>query len=183
MPKSDLVLNPAAPGAAPTAGAASRPAAASQDAASQRAANLLWQWRREATGDDRSAAARAARRRGAIGGLVGLALAATLFFWKPGMALVVAAVALSMALLALLSPLGGFRAVTRALDTFGRFVGVTITWVLMTLAYFLLFVPCGLLLRAGGKLRISRRADPRLASYWTPAAPLRAGLDGYRKPF
>ncbi len=167
---SDLAL--ASPDRA--AGAASRPAAAA----------VVWQWRRDDEGAGELARrAAAARRKGALGGIVGLAVASGLYFWKPQAAMVVAAVALATTLLALASPLGGFQRLSRALDTFGRGVGTVSTWLLMGLAYYLLFLPLGLLLRATGKLRISRGPDPRCASYWVePAAPP-PSLDGYRKPF
>jgi hypothetical protein len=36
----------------------------------------------------------------------------------------------------------------------------------MTLLYYLLFLPVGLVLRARGKLAITRSPDPRRSSYW-----------------
>jgi len=152
-------------------------------AASERAAAVVWQWRREPAADAGAQAAAAARKRGAIGGTVGLLVAAALYFWKPQMAAVVASIAVLTTLLALASPLGGFRRLTIALEAFARGVGLAMTWLLMTLAYYLLFLPLGLALRAGRKLRITRRGDAALASYWQPAVAPTAGIDAYRKPF
>jgi hypothetical protein len=169
---SDLVLT----SPEPASGAADGPVAA--------AAAAVWQWRRR--GDAEPAprdAAAAARRKGAVGGTIGLLVAAGLFFWKPEMAAVVAAIAVTTTLLALVSPLGGFRRLSLLLEAFGRGVGLAMTWVVMTIAYALLFLPVGLLLRAAGKLRITRGADPRRDSYWEPPMAAPPGLDGYRKPF
>jgi hypothetical protein len=149
------------------------------------AARIVWQWRREPAADDRPAAAAAARKKGAIGGVVGLAAAAALYFWldKPRAAAVVAAIAALMTLLALASPLGAFARVMRALEAFGRGVGLAMTWLLIGLAYYLLFLPVGLFLRATRRLRITRGADAARTSYWQEAAATPAGLDAYRKPF
>lgn len=157
--------------------------AAAREAASRSAAETAWRWRERAQGVDDRAAAAAARKRGALGGVVGLLAAVAVSFWRPGAAWIVASIAVITTLLALASPLGGFRRLTHALEAFGHGVGVTLTWVLMTVAYALLFLPVGLALRAAGKLRITRGADARLASYWQLPPPAPPGLDGYRKPF
>jgi hypothetical protein len=173
------------------------PAAAREAASHSAAAETVWRWRERAqVGDDRAAAA-AARKKGLVGGVVGLLAAGALALfsrpdalfwrpvalWRPEAAWIVAGIAVVTTLLALVSPLGGFRRLTRALEAFGHGVGVTLTWVLMAVAYALLFLPVGLVLRAAGKLRITRGADARLASYWQQPPPTTPGLDGYRKPF
>lgn len=131
--------------------------------------SVVWSWR----GGDNEAHARtreaaAARKRGLLGGLIGLSLAAVFFFFlkRPVPAAVIAAVALLFTLLALLAPLTGYKALTRALDRFGHLVATAVTWVLLTILYFLLFLPLGWFLRVRGKLRIARSFDPRLSSYW-----------------
>ena len=110
-------------------------------------------------------------------------MAAALYFWKPQMALVVVAIAAATTLLALASPLGGFRALTRALEAFARGVGLVLTWLLMAVAYYLLFLPVGLLLRAAGKLHVTRGADAKRATYWQPSAAPAPGIETYRRPF
>jgi len=162
-------------------GAAAEPGGAATAAA--RAAEIAWQWRRAPAGDDRAKAAAAARRKGLLGGAIGLAVATALYFWKPGMSRVVAAIAVATTLLALVSPLGGFHHLTRALEAFARGLALALTWLLMGLAYYLLFLPVGLLLRAGHKLHVTRGADARLATYWQqPTAPP-PSLEAYRRPF
>jgi hypothetical protein len=168
---SDLLIAPST--ASTDRAAASRAAAAA----------TVWRWREKESGPDRSLAAAAARKKGALGGLIGLTVAGALSFWRPNLAIVVAAIAVLTMLLALVSPLGGFRRFTALLDAFAHGVGVAVTWLLMTVAYYLLFLPVGLLLRAAGKLGITRHGDVRLASYWREAKPPAGGLDAYRKPF
>jgi Flp pilus assembly pilin Flp len=95
----------------------------------------------------------------------------------------VVAIAALTTILALVSPLGAFRALTRGLEVFARGVGLVLTWLLMALAYYLLFLPFGLLLRAAGKLRVTRGADAKRTSYWEPSTAPAPGIDAYRKPF
>ena len=131
---------------------------------------VVWDWRGGETEESRRAREAAAiRRRGLIGAAVGLAVAALLFFlWKrPVPAAVVAGIALLVSLPALVAPLSAGRGIARALDRFAHAVGLGVTWVLMTLLYYALFLPVGLLLRARGKLAVTRSFDPRQPSYWT----------------
>lgn len=152
-----------------------------------KAAALVWDWRdraaRQAGADAREAAG--ARKRGLIGLGVGLAVAALIYFFlhRPWIALVVAGIAALLALLALASPLKLYRRATRALDVFAYGVGAGVTWVLMTLLYFLLFLPVGLSLRARRKLGIAKRYDPKLASYWKEPKGRPETLDAYRRQF
>lgn len=146
---------------------------------------VVWDWNRTATGDDSNDSRHnaAARKRGVIGGLGGLAIAALVYhFWKPGLAYVIAGISLALALLALLAP-PAYRKVAGLLDRFSHFVGMTVTWLLMTLLYYVLFLPVGLLLRLRGRLGITQHPDSRLASYWksTDGKPWTA--ESYRKQF
>ncbi|HYU33189.1 MAG TPA: hypothetical protein VEW48_13595 [Thermoanaerobaculia bacterium] len=131
---------------------------------------VVWDWRR---GDDeesrRARETSEIRRRGLLGGAIGLAFALLVFFLgkKPVPAAVIAVVALLLSLPALVAPLSAGRGVARVLDRFAHMVGTAVTWVLMTLLYYLLFLPAGLLLKAGGKLAVTRGFDPRRPTYWT----------------
>ena len=97
---SEIAAEAPVPGraAAPTAADGPAPAAS---LAADRAAQIVWQWRRTPAADERAQAAAAARRKGLLGGAVGLAVATALYFWKPQMALVVVAIAVATTLLAL----------------------------------------------------------------------------------
>lgn len=148
---------------------------------------VVWDWRRSASESGEAAAREraAARRRGLLQALVGLAAAALIWWlWKSAVAAtVVAGIALVTLLLALAFPTTAYRRLSRALETFGHAVGMAVTWVLMTLLYLVLFLPVGLLLRAGHKLGITTAFDRRLPSYWSaPMSPART-LDSYRKQF
>lgn len=131
---------------------------------------VVWDWR--GGKDDASRQAHGAakiRQRALIGVVVGLSVAALVWFlWKkPVPAGVIAGVALLLSLPGLAAPLTAGKSVARALDRFAHFVGTGVTWVLMTLLYYLLFLPVGLVLRARGRLGITRIFDPRRPSYWT----------------
>ncbi len=146
---------------------------------------LVWNWRAAADADDRRAAMAAARRQGAIGAAVGLTVAAA-FAWllhRPVPALVVAVLSLTVALLALAAPLTLYRRLRGALDRFGHGVGTGVTWVLMTVLFYLLFVPAGLIMRAMGKLAFTRFADPAVDTYWTPTEGHVHSAESYRKQF
>jgi len=149
---------------------------------------VVWDWRGgDQDGARRAREAAAIRRRGLIGGAVGLVVAALVFFlWKrPVPATVIAGVALLLSLPSLVAPLTAGRSVARALDRFAHVVGTGVTWVLMTLLYYLLFLPAGLILRSRGKLAITRGFDPRRPSYWTPVEERERARtpESYRRQF
>jgi len=150
---------------------------------------VVWDWNRTATGDDQNEAKRnaaaniAARRRGVIGGIIGLLIAAVVYqFWRPGLAYVIAGISLTLALLAVVAP-PAYRKVAGLLDRFGHAVGMAVTWLLMTLLYYILFLPVGLLLRMRGKLAVTRHPDRRLASYWISTEGKAWTAESYRKQF
>lgn len=149
---------------------------------------VVWDWNRTGTGDDqieakRHAADTAARKRGVIGGLVGLLIAAVVYhYWRPGLAYVIAGISLTLALLAVVAP-PAYRKVAGLLDRFGHAVGMAVTWLLMTLLYYILFLPAGLLLRARGKLAVTQHPDRRLASYWISTEGKPWTAESYRKQF
>lgn len=150
------------------------------------ASSVAWSWRDRAAGEaaarDREAAAN--RRKGVIGGVIGLAVAALIYFVfdRPVAAGIVAGIAILIALLALASPLGLYKGLARALDRFAYFVGSVLTWVLMPVLFYVVFLPMGLLLRARGKLAISKSADPRMPTYWKSTERERTP-ESYRKQF
>jgi len=149
---------------------------------------LVWNWRRAAAGADDSrsqAAAKAARREGAVGAAVGLAVAAALawLLHRPVPARVVAALSLTVALLAFAAPLTLYPRLRGALDRLGHWVGTGVTWLLMTLLFYLLFLPAGLIMRAAGKLDFTRFADPAVDTYWTPTEGRVHSAKSYRKQF
>jgi len=157
------------------------------------ASAVAWNWRGRAAVDAGALAREAAanRRKGLIGGAIGLAVAALFYFvlHRTLAAEVIAAIAILIALIALASPLGLYKGLTRVLDRFAYFVGAAFTWLLMPLLFYLVFLPAGLFLRARGKLGIARgndrAADSRLPTYWisTDERERARTPESYRKQF
>jgi formate-dependent nitrite reductase membrane component NrfD len=152
------------------------------------AAAVAWCWR-DRTGvaapDARAREARSLRIRGVVGGAVGLAFAALLYFvgHKVRSAEVVAGIAIVLALLALAAPLTVFKRINHALEVFAWGLASGVTWVLMTILFYLVFLPIGVVLRAGKKLGITKGADRRLPSYWIPTEGRETPLESYRRQF
>jgi hypothetical protein len=151
----------------------------------------VWDWRRTAAAsggagpDARARAAAAARRQGVVGALVGLAVAAALAFLlhRRGAGVGVAGLSLLLALTALASPLTVYRRLRDVLEAVGRAVATAVTWFLMAVLFYLLFLPVGLLMRATGKLAFTRFADPSLGTYWTSTDQRQHPAESYRKQF
>jgi hypothetical protein len=157
------------------------------------ASAVAWNWRGRADVGAAALAREAAanRRKGQIGGAIGLAFAAFLHFvfHKERSAEVIAAIAILVTLLALASPLGAYKVLTRWLDVFAHAVGSAVTWVLMAVLFYLVFLPAGLILRARGRLGITlgndRGADRSLPTYWiaTEERERARTPESYRKQF
>jgi hypothetical protein len=155
------------------------------------AADVAWKWRRpggeDAAGAARAREAAAARKQGVVGLLVGLGVALLFHFafGRTRMALFVAGVAGVLAAIAFLFPLTLHKKIATGLALFGHGFGTAVTWILMTVLYYVLFLPVGLALRAGGKLRLDRGrpgAAPARASYWVATEGLHT-LESYRRQF
>jgi VIT1/CCC1 family predicted Fe2+/Mn2+ transporter len=153
------------------------------------ASSVAWNWRDRAAKAETARVREAAANRvkGLIGGAIGLAVAALLYFvfHKEKTAGVIAAIAVVVALTALASPLGAYKTLSRWLDRFAHAVGAAVTWVLMTVLFYLVFLPAGLFLRTRGKLAVTKGADRRLPSYWiaTEERERARALESYRKQF
>jgi hypothetical protein len=145
---------------------------------------VAWSWRRAGGNQDTEMKKNAAaRRRGLIGGAVGLLVAAAVYsFWRPNPAYVIAGVSVALALLALAAP-AAYLKVAGLLDRFAHAVGMAVTWVFMTLLYYALFFPVGLLLRARKKLAIVQHPDRSLPSYWSSTEGKPWTAESYRRQF
>jgi hypothetical protein len=150
------------------------------------ASAIAWTWRDRAglSTDALAREARSLRIRGVVGGAVGLAFAALLYFvgHKVRSAEAVAGIAVVLALLALASPLTAFKKVNYFLEVFARGVATGVSWLLMTFLFYVVFWPIGLVLRAGDKLAITRSPDKRLPSYWI-STDRETPLESYRRQF
>jgi hypothetical protein len=135
----------------------------------ERVAAAVWRRREEGPGGGPEALAAAviARRQGAIRAGIGLVAAAVIYvLWNPVAAVVVAGIAGLSLILALASPLGAYARIDRWMAGFAHVVGTAVTWLLMPVMFYLVFLPVGLVLRSVGRLRLIRSLDPEAASYW-----------------
>ena len=150
------------------------------------ASAIAWTWRDRA-GLATGALAREARSlrlRGLVGGAIGLAFAALLYFvgHKVRSAEVVAGIAVVLALIALAAPLTVFKKINHYLEIFARGVATGVTWMLMTFLFYVVFWPIGLVLRGGNKLAITKGPDKRLPSYWI-STDREHPLESYKRQF
>jgi hypothetical protein len=146
---------------------------------------VIWRWRQDSAevSASRVREAATARKRGLLGAVIGLAAGAVIHHFRPVAGFVVAGIALLFFLIALASPLTLYPKVMELFDRFAHAVGTIFTWILMTVLYFLFFLPAGLLLRAGHKLAITTRFDRGLPSYWSAADERQRAPEAYRKQF
>jgi hypothetical protein len=147
---------------------------------------VIWQWRQEdgaKASEARAREAAAARRRGLLGLVIGLAAAAVIHHFRPTAGLVVASIATLFFLIALAAPLTLYPKVMALLDRFAHLVGSAVTWVLMTVLYYLFFFPVGLLLKATHKLAVTTHFDRALQTYWSKADERQRAPEAYRKQF
>jgi hypothetical protein len=151
------------------------------------ASAIAWTWRDRAglATDALAREARSLRIRGAVGGVIGLAFAALLYFvgHKVRSAEVVAGIAVVLALLALAAPLTVFKRINHVLEIFARGVATGVSWLLMTFLFYVVFWPIGLVLRAGHKLGITMGPDRSLPSYWISTADRENPLESYKRQF
>ncbi|MGE3636635.1 MAG: hypothetical protein AB7P00_42425 [Sandaracinaceae bacterium] len=132
------------------------------------AAAVIWSWR--GASDDRAARARRARIgaliRSAIGGAIGAVL--TFAVGRPILGAIAFGIAGLTLVLGLLSPLGAYAALERAILAVSKVIGAALTWLLLTPVYFFFFAPFGSLFRRGRRDPMRRHIDKASASYWQP---------------
>jgi hypothetical protein len=133
------------------------------------AAAAIWPWRQAAgpaplTGNP-------ARLR-LIGSLQALAIAlaglALLRFWIKPAGVIALCISGVILVSALASPTGLYAGVRRFFIGLGHLTGRLLTWVLMPLLFYLLFLPFGRVFRRGRRDRLRRFFEPEATSYWEP---------------
>ena len=129
------------------------------------ASATIWKWR-DASGTRTKRAAKA-RMGGVIRGAVA-ALVAGLFFYfeRPTMSAVVATIGGLTLILALVSPLGAYATLERAIGWLGEWIGRLLTWILLAPVFYLFFFPFGLLFRRGAHDKLQRTIEPDAETYW-----------------
>ena len=134
------------------------------------AAAVIWSWR-----DSREAASRPPlpgelRRRGLLRSLAaGVVGAAVLWFWSPLLGWIAVSISALLALAALISPLGIYAMLERALGALVHWTGVLLTRVLMALIFYGVFTPFGWIFRRGRRDPLRRYADATAGTYWEVA--------------
>lgn len=163
------------------------PEPAPPDSRAGRVARTVWDWR---TADDAGRAeaerrrrAAGARRDGLLRAVIGVIAGGLLWLWKPVLGMVVIAITAVILVIALVSPLGAYRAISVGLERFGHWVGLGVTWVLMTLIFYLLFFPVGRLRRLRGRSGLTFGAERARATYWEPVDWRRVTPESYRRQF
>ena len=147
------------------------------------AAMAVWPWRENAA-EKRANARRALQRHGALRAVVALCVGGGLMaFGHHTLAAVVGIVASTTLLLAVLSPAHAYAALQRALERFGRVVGTTLTFAILTPLYLLVITPFGLLFRRGKRDPLHRAWSQQQASYWTPRADSVDTAERRKRPF
>ena len=58
-----------------------------------------------------------------------------------------------------------------AMETIGYWMGIVNTYVLLTLIYFILFIPVSLLFKITGKDSLKLKRDKRVSTYWIKKTP------------
>jgi hypothetical protein len=134
------------------------------------AAAAIWNWRASdasKTGRD-AAAASQARLRGVVRGLVLAAVGSLVFlFWSRGLGSVALGVSAVVLASALVSPTGLYAALERALEALTRATGLGLTWVSMSLIFFLVVTPFGYFFRRGRRDPMRRYYEPGATTYWS----------------
>lgn len=136
-----------------------------EQAGRPQAAAAIWSWRPAPPARPATAPV---RLRGGLQAAVGLAVAGALaWFGYRTPAAIVATVASTIGLAALLSPLGLFAAIEHAFAALGGWIGKALTWLLLPVVFYLFFVPFGALFRRGRRDAMQRFFDAEAETYWT----------------
>lgn len=146
----------------------------------------VWRWRPdpERRARRRAREAREARIRGLVQGVVGLLAAFVLYRWfSPIAAGIVAAIALTVTLIALVSPRGAFARLTEWVGKFAYGVGLIVTWIFLPILFYLVFLPLGWTLRARKRLRLTRGPEPGRETYWSSAGTWPKRREEYERQF
>jgi hypothetical protein len=144
----------------------------------------VWRWQDGATAQAKGPSASALRQHGAIRGVIAFAVASAFWFTHhTNMAIVVAAIGATTLLTALLSPLGLYTRLTRALDVFAQGVGTAITWLILVPIYFLVITPIGTVMGMGSRDPLRRKWTAQTPTFWTNRPATDDAPERRKRPF
>jgi hypothetical protein len=89
--------------------------------------------------------------------------------------MVVMSIAAMILLSALLSPVGLYAGIERLFAALGRRVGAGLTWIVLPLIFYLIFLPFGTLFRRGRRDPMKRFYEADAESYWSLRQAGRSG--------
>ena len=148
------------------------------------AAAAIWDPKGADPARERAAAARAARRGGALRAAVGATAGGALFWlWSQWIGSVVLTVSALLLLASSLSPTGLYAVIERGFAALGRWTGAALTAVTMTAVFYLIFFPFGALFRRGRRDPMQRFYEPERESYWNGRESGRSGSASHLRQY
>jgi hypothetical protein len=124
------------------------------------------------------------RVKGAAQAIAGAVVAALVYrFWSHRIGTVALAGSSIVFLAAVLSPGRAFVFIEKSLGRLARLVGWSLTWILLTAVYLLIFTPIALIRRLRGRDPMARTFLPEAPSYWQDHAPIAPGIERYKTQF
>jgi len=147
------------------------------------AAAAIWDWRGERSQTPEARPSRP-RLRGTLQALAGAAVGTLIFAFVSRIAgTVVMSIATLILLSALLSPTGLYAGIERLFAALGRRIGTGLTWVVLPLLFYLVFLPFGMLFRRGRRDPMKRFYETDAESYWSPRRVGRSGSASHTRQY
>ena len=147
------------------------------------AAAAIWDWRGERSQTPEARPSRP-RLRGTLQALVGAGVGTLIFAFVSRIAgTVVMSIATLILLSALLSPTGLYAGIERLFAALGRRIGTGLTWVVLPLLFYLVFLPFGMLFRRGRRDPMKRFYETDAESYWSPRRVGRSGSASHTRQY
>ena len=143
----------------------------------------VWPWKADQSSLLRESVGKV--RLGAVGqGIIGGAVGTAVYFYlSPTVGMVAWVISGLLALIGLISPLGLYSKISSGMESFGRFVGMVLSWLLLVPVYYLFFTPFRLLFRRGKKDAMKRWLDPEASTYWIERSNPLPEPDSYQRQF
>ena len=151
-------------------------------AGSPEAAAVIWNPLGGDEERDRVQRAGSARRRGRVQAAIAAVAAGLIYgLWSHAAAALVISLAGIFLVASQISPLRAYAAIERGFAALGHWTGEAITLVTMTLLFFSVFLPFGLLFRRGARDPMKRFYESERDSYWERREGARTGSDSHRR--